>query len=58
MLKGETNMSPIAWESFVMRIMAIGLNAAQSTIRIALIVAVAYVIVKLMRATFRHLKHL
>ena len=46
-------MPPIAWESFVMRIMAVGVNAIQGTIRIAVIVAAAYVIVKLLRATLR-----
>ena len=46
-------MPPIARESFVMRIMAVGVNAIQGTIRIAVIVAAAYVIVKLLRATLR-----
>ena len=46
-------MSPIAWESFVMRIMAVGVNAVQGTIRIAVIVAAAYVVVKLLRAALR-----
>ncbi|MGZ8480305.1 MAG: mechanosensitive ion channel family protein [Candidatus Binatia bacterium] len=43
-------MSPIAWESFVTRIMAVAVNALQGIIRIAVIVAAAYVIVKLLRA--------
>ena len=45
-------MSPIAWESFVTRIMAVGVNAVQGTIRIVVIVAAAYVVVKLVRADF------
>ena len=45
-----------AWESFVERLLSMALNAAQSTIRIALIVAVAYVITKLMRAAFYRLE--
>ena len=45
-----------AWESFVERILSMALNAAQSMIRIALIVAVAYVIMKLMRAAFYRLE--
>ena len=44
-------MSPIAWETFVTRIMAVGVNAVQGTIRIVVIVAAAYVVVKLVRAT-------
>ena len=43
-------MSPIAWESFVTRIMAVTVNALQGIIRIAVIVAAAYVTVKLLRA--------
>ena len=43
-------MSPNAWESFVTRIMAVGVNALQGIIRIAVIVAIAYVFVKLLRA--------
>ena len=44
-------MSPIAWESFVTRIMAVGVNAVQGTIRIVVIVAAAYVVVRLVRVT-------
>ncbi len=47
-----------AWESFVERLLSISLNAAQGTIRIALIVAVAYVVMKLMRAAFDRLEAL
>ena len=42
-------MSPNAWEAFFARIMAIGVNTLQGLIRIALIVALAYVLVKLLR---------
>ena len=45
-----------AWESFVDRLLSMALDAAQSIIRIALIVAVAYVIMKLMRAAFYRLE--
>ena len=47
-----------AWESFVERLLSISLNAAQGTIRIALIVTVAYVVTKLMRAAFYRLEAL
>ncbi len=49
-------MSPIAWESFITRIMAVGVNAVQGIVRIAVIVAVAYVIVKLLRAGLSQLE--
>ena len=45
-----------AWESFVDKLLSMTLDAAQSIIRIALIVAVAYVIMKLMRAAFHRLE--
>jgi len=45
-----------AWESFVARLLIIGVNAAQGLIRIALIVAVAYIVMKLMRAGFNRLE--
>jgi len=54
--KEESTMPVHAWESFVERLLSMALNAAQSTIRIALIVAVAYVIMKLMRAAFYRLE--
>ena len=45
-----------AWESFVDRLLSMALDATQSIIGIALIVAVAYVIMKLMRAAFYRLE--
>jgi small conductance mechanosensitive channel len=45
-------MSAQAWESFVSRLVVIGINTVQGTIRILLIVAAAYIIMKLMRAGF------
>ncbi len=45
-------MSVQAWESFVARLVVIGINTAQGTIRILLIVAAAYIVMKLMRAGF------
>jgi small-conductance mechanosensitive channel len=44
-------MSVNAWESFTARLLGIGINAGQGLIRIALIVAAAYIAVKLLRAT-------
>mgnify|MGYP001354375376 CR=1 FL=1 len=49
-------MSSNTWESFVTKIMAIGVNALQGVIRIAVIVAVAYIIVKLLRAALSQLE--
>lgn len=49
-------MSSTAWESFVTRIMAIGLNALQSAVRIALIVAIAYFVIGLLRAALSRLE--
>jgi small conductance mechanosensitive channel len=57
-IKGGTNMSPIAWESFITRIMAVGVNALQGIIRIAVIVAIAYVVVTLLRAALSRLEAL
>lgn len=44
-------MSVNAWESFTARLLGIGINTGQGLIRIALIVAAAYIAVKLLRAT-------
>lgn len=49
-------MSVHTWELFVARLLVIGVNAMQGLIRIALIVAVAYVVMKLMRAAFNRLE--
>jgi small-conductance mechanosensitive channel len=51
-------MSVNAWESFIARLLGIGVNAAQGLIRIALIVAAAYIAVKLLRATLNRLEFL
>jgi len=42
-------MSSNAWETFFARIMAIGVNTLQGVIRIVLIVALAYILVNLLR---------
>jgi len=47
-----------AWESFIARLLGIGINAAQGLIRIALIVAAAYFAVKLMRVALNRLEFL
>ena len=49
-------MTVHAWESFVARLLNMAANAAQGLIRIALIVAVAYIVMKLMRAGFNRLE--
>lgn len=45
-------MTASAWESFVARLLVMGVNAVQGLVRIALIVAVGWIAVKLMRASF------
>jgi moderate conductance mechanosensitive channel len=45
-----------AWESFVEKLLSMALNAMQGTIRIALIVVIAYAIMKLMRTGFQRLE--
>lgn len=45
-------MSIQVWESFVARLLAIGISAVQGMIRIGIIVAAAYIVTKLMRAGF------
>lgn len=49
-------MSSNTWESFVTRIMAIGVNALQGAIRIVVIVAIAYLVIKLLRASLSQLE--
>lgn len=49
-------MTVHAWESFVGRLLVIGVNAVQGLIRIALIVGVAYIVMKFMRAGFNRLE--
>jgi len=52
----ETPMTAHAWETFVARLFDIGVDAAEGLVRIALIVAVAYVVTKLMRAGLNQLE--
>jgi len=49
-------MSSNAWEAFLARIMTIGVNALQGAIRIAVIVAVAYIVIKVLRAALSQLE--
>jgi small conductance mechanosensitive channel len=49
-------MTAHAWESFITRLLDVGVDAAQGIIRIALIVAVAYFVTKLMRAGLNQLE--
>lgn len=51
-------MSSHAWESLVARIMSIGVNGAQSVVRIALIVTIAYALMRLLRSTLIRLEAL
>lgn len=51
-------MSVHVWESFVARLLAVGISAVQGTIRIVVIVAVAYIVMKLMRAGFHRIETL
>ena len=50
--KEDPAMSVQTWELFVARLWIMGLSAVQSMIRIAVIVAAAYIVMKLMRAGF------
>jgi small conductance mechanosensitive channel len=49
-------MSANAWESLIARLVQIGVNAAQGIVRIALIVAAAYIFIKLMRPAFNRME--
>ena len=49
-------MTAAAWEAFIARLLAIGVNAVQGLIRIAIIIALAYVITQLLRAGLRRLE--
>jgi moderate conductance mechanosensitive channel len=49
-------MTAHAWESFIARLLDVGIDAVQGLIRIALIIAVAYVVTKLMRAGLNRLE--
>ncbi len=43
-------MTEQTWEAFVARLMGVGVNAAQGLLRIAVIVVIAYIVSKLLRA--------
>ena len=49
-------MTEQAWEAFVARLLGVGVNAAQGLVRIALIVAIAYIASKLLRAALVRLE--
>ena len=49
-------MTAHAWESFIARLLDMGVDAVQALIRIALIIAVAYIITKLLRAALNRLE--
>jgi small conductance mechanosensitive channel len=51
-------MNTRAWEAFVDRLLVIGVNSVQGLIRIAIIVAVAYVITKLLRSGLNRMEAL
>jgi small conductance mechanosensitive channel len=51
-------MSPKTWESIVVTLAGLGINALQSIVRIALIIAVGYVVVRLLRTGLAHLEEL
>jgi small conductance mechanosensitive channel len=48
--EGGIHMTGYAWESFTRRLLDVGVNAAQGLIRIALLIVLAYVLMKLLRA--------
>jgi small conductance mechanosensitive channel len=49
-------MTASAWESFIARLVNIGVNAAQGTVRITLILVAAYIIIRLMRPAFNRME--
>ena len=49
-------MTGHAWESFITRLLDIGVNAAQGLIRIALLIVLAYVLTRLLRAGLNRLE--
>jgi small conductance mechanosensitive channel len=49
-------MTGYAWESFIMRLLDVGINAAQGLIRIALLIVLAYVLTRLLRAGLNRLE--
>ena len=51
-------MSEHAWDTFAANLLTIGIDAVEALIRVALIVAAAYVIIKLLRTGFSRLENL
>ncbi len=49
-------MTGYAWESFITRLLDVGINAAQGLIRIALLIVLAYVLTRLLRAGLNRLE--
>jgi small conductance mechanosensitive channel len=49
-------MAAETWEAFVARLLEIGVNAVQGLIRIAIIIAIAYFVVRLLRAGLNRLE--
>lgn len=49
-------MTGYAWESFITRLLDVGFNAAQGLIRIALLIVLAYVLMRLLRAGLNRLE--
>ena len=49
-------MTATAWEAFIARLLGLGVNAVQGLIRIALIIALAYVVTQLLRAGLKRLE--
>jgi moderate conductance mechanosensitive channel len=51
-------MNPRAWESFIDKLLVIGVNSVQGVIRIAIIVAVAYFVTRLLRSGLNRMEAL
>ena len=49
-------MTATAWEAFIARLLGLGVDAVQGLIRIALIIAVAYVATRLLRLAIARLE--
>src|SRR6185437_747237 len=54
--EGGIHMTGYAWESFITKLLDVGLNAAQGLIRIALLIVLAYVLTRLLRAGLNRLE--
>jgi small-conductance mechanosensitive channel len=50
-------MTAQTWEAFIARLLGIGVNAVQGVVRIALIIAMAYIVSKLLRAALLRLEN-